>query len=201
MYVVGLTGGIGSGKSAVSALFESHGVAVVDADIASRAVVEKGQPALAKIAERFGDAILQEDGSLNRAALRKEIFSDPGERGWLEKLLHPLIYREIQRQLRAATSPYAVLVSPLLVETGQNRLTQRILVVDVPEEVQVERSMARDANSEEQIRAIMAAQASREKRLSYADDVIVNDKSLEDLAEQVKALHEKYCKLAASASV
>lgn len=196
MYVVGLTGGIGSGKSAVSALFETHGVTVVDADIAARVVVEKGQPALEHIADHFGESVLQEDGKLNRMALRKMIFSDPGERGWLEKLLHPLIHRELQRQLRAASGPYAMLVSPLLVETGQSRLTQRILVVDVPEELQVERSMARDANSEEQIRAIMAAQASREKRLGYADDVILNDGSREELAEQVNVLHEKYCKLA-----
>ncbi|MGQ9426008.1 dephospho-CoA kinase [Gilvimarinus sp. F26214L] len=199
MYVVGLTGGIGSGKSAVSALFESHGITVVDADIASRLVVEKGQPALEKIAEHFGPDILQQDGSLNRAALRKKIFDDAGERGWLERLLHPLIYREIQRQLAAASSPYAMLVSPLLVETGQNRLTQRILVVDVPEELQLERAMARDASSEEQIRAIMAAQASRDQRLKYADDVIVNDNTLEQLAEEVKALHEDYLSRAAGA--
>lgn len=198
MYVVGLTGGIGSGKSAVSALFESHGATVVDADIAARVVVEKGQPALERIAQHFGESVLQEDGSLNRTALRNKIFSDPGERGWLEKLLHPLIFREIQGQLRAGSGPYAILVSPLLVETGQNRLTQRILVVDVPEELQVERAMARDASSEEQVRAIMAAQASREKRLSYADDVIVNDQSRAALADQVKTLHDTYCKLAAT---
>lgn len=199
MYVVGLTGGIGSGKSAVSALFESHGAAVVDADIAARVVVQPGQPALARIAEHFGPDILQKDGNLNRAALRKKVFSDAQERGWLEKLLHPLIFTELQRQLRAATGPYAILVSPLLVETGQSRLTQRILVVDAPEELQVERSMARDASSEEQIRAIMKAQASRDKRLSYADDVIVNDRSLQELAQEVEDLHKKYCELAASA--
>lgn len=198
MYVVGLTGGIGSGKSAVSALFESHGVTVVDADIAARIVVEKGRPALERIADHFGKTVLQEDGSLNRAALRKMIFNDEGERGWLETLLHPLIHRELQAQLRAASGPYAMLVSPLLVETGQSRLAQRILVVDAPEELQVERSMARDASSEEQIRAIMAAQSSRKKRLSYADDMILNDGSREELAEKVKALHEKYCKLAAA---
>jgi dephospho-CoA kinase len=200
MYVVGLTGGIGSGKSAVSALFESHGVPVVDADIAARVVVEKGQPALTRIAEHFGSDVIQADGTLNRKALRNKIFADQGERGWLEKLLHPLIYREIQRQLREAQGPYAVLVSPLLVETGQSRLTQRILVVDVPEELQVERSMARDASSEAQIKAIMAAQASRDKRLGYADDVILNDSTLEALAHQVSDLHEKYCQLASEAS-
>lgn len=196
MYVVGLTGGIGSGKSAVSALFESHGITVVDADIAARVVVEKGQPALESIAGHFGKDVIQEDGALNRKALRNKVFSDDAERGWLERLLHPLIYREIQRQLNEANGPYAMLVSPLLVETGQSRLTQRILVIDVPEELQVERSMARDASSEEQIRAIMAAQASRKQRLGYADDVIVNDKSLDALARQVSELHEKYCKLA-----
>src|SRR5690606_30553935 len=168
------------------------------ADIAARVVVEKGQPALDSIAEHFGADMIQADGSLNRKALRNKVFSDDAERGWLERLLHPLIYREIQRQLKEASGLYAMLVSPLLVETGQSRLTQRILVVDVPEELQVERSMARDASSEEQIRAIMAAQASREQRLSYADDVIVNDKSLDDLAQQVSELHEKYCKLAST---
>jgi dephospho-CoA kinase len=200
MYVIGLTGGIGSGKSAVSALFESHGVPVVDADIAARVVVEKGQPALEKIADHFGPDVIQADGSLNRTALRNKIFSDPGERGWLEKLLHPLIYREIHGQLREADGPYAMLVSPLLVETGQSRLAQRILVVDVPEELQVERSMARDASSEDQIKAIMAAQASREKRLSYADDVIVNDGTLKELANKVSKLHANYCQLASEAS-
>lgn len=200
MYVVGVTGGIGSGKSAVSALFEAHGVPVVDADVAARLVVDKGRPALEKIAEHFGPEVIQADGSLNRAALRKLIFNDPGERGWLEKLLHPLIYREIQRQLREAEGPYAVLVSPLLVETGQSRLAQRILVVDAPEELQVERSMARDASSEEQIKAIMAAQASRDKRLSNADDVIVNDSTLKALADEVNNLHEKYTQLAREAS-
>jgi dephospho-CoA kinase len=200
MFVVGLTGGIGSGKSTVSALFESHGITVVDADVAARIVVEKGQPALQKIVAHFGEGVLQEDGTLNRAMLREKIFSNPAERGWLEGLLHPLIFREIQHQLRAASSPYAVVVSPLLVETGQSRLTQRVLVVDVPEELQVERSTARDANSEAQVRAIMAAQASREKRLGYADDVIQNDQSREALANEVKNLHEKYCKLASTQS-
>ncbi len=199
MYVVGLTGGIGSGKTAVSDLFENLGVAVVDADLAQRAVVEKGKPALAKIAEHYGADILLEDGNLNRPALRKIVFSDPQERGWLERLLHPLIFRHLQKNLMSADSEYAILVSPLLIETGQARLTQRILVIDAPDELRIERTVKRDNNDEAQVRAIMAAQADRETRLARADDVIVNDKSFEDLKATVDSLHQQYLKLAKAA--
>ena len=199
MYVIGVTGGIGSGKSAVSDYFASLGVAVVDADVAARIVVEPGKPALTSIAERFGELVIAKDGSLNRKVLREIVFSDPAQRGWLEKLLHPLIYQEITQQLANATSPYVLLVSPLLVETGQNRLTNRILVVDVPEELQIQRTINRDNNSEAQVRAIMAAQTDRKKRLSYADDVIVNDKSVDLLHLQIDALHQQYLALANNA--
>ncbi len=196
-YVIGITGGIGSGKTAVSDHFESLGITVVDADVASRTVVEIGTPALASIAEHFGSQVLQTDGSLDRAALRSAIFEDSTQRQWLESLLHPLIREEIVSGLESASSPYAILVSPLLIESGQSQLTERVLVVDVPEELQLKRTVARDSNSEQQVKAIMAAQASRQQRLDSADDVVVNDNTLEHLKAQVEALHQKYLKLAA----
>ena len=201
MFIVGLTGGIGSGKSAVSARFEELGVTVVDADIAARTVVEKGKPALAAIAQHFGADILTDDGSLDRAALRRIVFEDANQRGWLEKLLHPLIYQELKAGLKNATSHYSLLVSPLLIETGQNRLVQRILVVDIPEAMQVSRVMGRDNSSEEQVKAIMNTQTSREKRLRCADDVIVNNGGLEDMKLAVDRLHQQYLKMASEHGV
>ncbi len=198
MFIVGLTGGIGSGKTAVSDTFKSLGVDIIDADVASRIVVEKGQPALQQIAEHFGKDILQEDGTLDRALLREKVFAEPKEREWLEKLLHPLIYQTLNRLLSEASSEYAILVSPLLVETGQNKLTQRILVVDVPEQLQIERAVARDNNNEQQVRAIIAAQASRNRRLAYADDVITNDQDISFLHAEVKKLHLQYLQMAKS---
>ncbi|GAB1265033.1 dephospho-CoA kinase [Aurantivibrio infirmus] len=198
MFIVGLTGGIGSGKTAVSDTFKSLGVDIIDADVASRIVVEKGQPALRQIAEHFGKDILQEDGTLDRALLREKVFAEPKEREWLERLLHPLIYQTLNRLLSEASSEYAILVSPLLVETGQNKLTQRILVVDVPEQLQIERAVARDNNNEQQVRAIIAAQASRNRRLAYADDVITNDQDISFLHAEVKKLHLQYLQMAKS---
>ncbi len=196
-FVIGLTGGIGSGKSAASARFETHGITVVDADQASRTVVQPGQPALALIAEHFGAGILDAGGALDRAQLRQKIFADPAERQWLEALLHPRITIEIFRALQAATSPYALLVSPLLLEAKQDTLANRVVVVDVDETTQLARTMSRDANSEPQVRAIMAAQIGRAERLARAHDVIRNEGSLEDLQRQVDALHERYLQLAA----
>lgn len=195
--IIGLTGGIGSGKSAAAARFEqAHGIHVVDADIKSRVVVEPGRPALQKIVDRFGDAVLQEDGSLNRAALRERVFQVPDERRWLEQLLHPLIREEIVTDLASARSPYALLVSPLLVESGQYQMTRRVLVVDVPEALQIARTTARDNVPEEQVRAILKAQAQREERLRHAHDVIANDRDLAALHAQVDALHQQYLALA-----
>jgi dephospho-CoA kinase len=199
-WIVGLTGGIGSGKSAVSERFASLGIRVVDADVASRVVVEPGRPALAAIALHFGADILTADGALDRAALRSKVFADEAERKWLERLLHPRINEYIASELARAESPYAMLAHPLLVETGQTRICDRVLVVDVPESVQVARTMARDKNSEAQVRAIMAAQASREQRLAAADDVIVNDAGLEHLDAEVARLHGLYLELAAKAT-
>jgi dephospho-CoA kinase len=197
MRVVGLTGGIGSGKTAVSDHFEHLGITVVDADLASRQVVEPGTPALAAIAEHFGPEILQADGALDRAALRARIFADEGERHWLEALLHPRIGEALRDGLAAATSPYAILVSPLLFEAGQATLVDRVLLVDAPEALQLERTMARDQNSEAQVQAIIKAQASRAERQARADDILVNDGTLADLLTKVEALHERYLALAA----
>jgi len=198
MFVVGLTGGIGSGKSAVAERFQSLGIKVVDADVASREVVKPGQPALQSIAEHFGADVIRADGTLDRARLRSLVFADPAERIWLERLLHPLINAWIERELANAQSPYALLVSPLLVETGQIRFAQRVLVVDVSEETQLARTMARDANDAAQVKAIMAAQASRESRLARADDVISNDAGLDALDAAVAELHQRYLQMAAA---
>ena len=197
MFVVGLTGGIGSGKSAVGECFRALGVKVVDADQASRRVVEPGMPALAAIAEHFGADILLADGNLNRAAMREKIFANPPDKLWLEGLLHPLIIQWTLRELDSAPGPYAILESPLLLEMGQHRQVNRVLVVDVPVAVQIQRATARDSNSEAQIRAIIAAQMPREDRLAAADDVIDNTGTLEDLKDQVARLHHSYLQLAA----
>ncbi|WP_220804277.1 dephospho-CoA kinase [Pseudomonas sp. NCCP-436] len=194
-WILGLTGGIGSGKSAAAQGFIERGILVVDADHAARWVVEPGRPALARIVEHFGPQVLQADGQLDRAALRQQIFADAEQRRWLENLLHPLIGQEIVRVLNQAESPYAVLVSPLLIESGQHRMTQRILVVDTPPERQIERTIARDRNSEQQVRAIMQAQASREERLRHAHDVLLNDRDLAWLDREVERLHHFYLSL------
>ena len=198
MFVVGLTGGIGSGKTAVSDRFAALGIAIVDADVASRVVVEPGRPALADIAEHFGTEVIDAGGALDRAALRTRVFSDPNERRWLEQLLHPRIAEEIRSGIAGATSPYAMLVSPLLLEAGQAAYANRILVVDVPVEVQIARTMARDDNDEAQVRRIIAAQSPREDRLARADDVIENDKGLDALDSAVAELHARYLALAAA---
>jgi dephospho-CoA kinase len=194
-WILGLTGGIGSGKSAVARHFIDLGVHLVNADEAARWVVEPGRPALARIAEHFGQAILQADGSLDRAALRNRIFQSFEERQWLESLLHPLIRQEISDNLAQARSPYAILESPLLIESGQYRTTQRVLVVDAPETLQIERAMQRDRTSAEQIQAILKVQASREERLKHADDVLLNDRDLEWLQTEVERLHHFYLSL------
>ncbi len=194
-WVLGLTGGIGSGKSAVVEEFGRLGAHWVDADHAARWVVEPGKPALRLIAERFGEAVLASDGSLDRAVLRERIFQDLAQRKWLEELLHPLIRQEVADHLARAASPYAIMVSPLLVESGQYRQVDRVLVVDVPEAVQVERAVRRDQSSEAQIQAIIKAQVSREERLRHADDVLVNDRDLAWLKAEVERLHNFYLTL------
>lgn len=189
-FVVGITGGIGSGKSAVTDYLETKGITVVDADKVARVVVEPGTPGLAAIAEYFGNDILLPDGGLDRAALRKVVFDNPDERKALEGITHPRIREEIARQLSEASSPYVVLASPLLLESGQNSFANYVVVVDVPESVQLNRTMARDDNSEQLVKSIMAAQLDRKTRLSRADTSISNNSSLDELYARVDDLHE-----------
>jgi len=187
--LVGLTGGIGSGKSAAADYFQTLGVDVVDADLASRAVVEPGQPALEKIAEHFGSNIHDPHGQLDRAALRKKVFSDVAERKWLQQLLHPLINNYLVEQVNAAQSDYCLLVNPLLIESGQQQWCDIVVVVDVPVATQLSRTMARDDNTREQVQAIIDAQTSRDKRLNAADYVVTNDQDLGFLHDQIDTLH------------
>ncbi|MBC7197907.1 MAG: dephospho-CoA kinase [Pseudomonas balearica] len=194
-WILGLTGGIGSGKSAAAERFAELGVHVVDADQVARSVVEPGSAALAQIVDRFGVPILASSGELNRAALRERIFTSVEDRRWLERLLHPLIRQEIWASLSRAESPYAVLVSPLLVESRQHEQVDRVLVIDVPEDLQLQRVLARDQVSEDQVRAILAAQARRDDRLRHANDVLVNDRDLSWLRQEVDRLHDRYLQL------
>ena len=196
MYIIGLTGGIGSGKSTVANYFSELRINIVNADEAARHVVEKGSPALSKIATHFGPKSLLKEGSLNRAFLREEIFKHPDKRQWLEELLHPLIRTWIQGALENSSSSYTILESPLLLETNQHKLVDRILVVDVPVELQVRRAMQRDGNNKQQIEAIIDTQISREERIKRADDIIDNSGSSESLPEKVQTLHQTYLQLA-----
>ncbi|MGO2130987.1 MAG: dephospho-CoA kinase [Pseudoalteromonas prydzensis] len=196
-WVLGLTGGIGSGKSAVSAMFEQHNIMVVDADIIARQVVAPNSEGLAAISEHFGAQVLNPDGSLNRAELREVIFADTTEKAWLNNLLHPLIREKILTDLHSANSAYVMLVAPLLFENGLEQYCNRTLVIDVPVEIQLKRTIARDSISEQQARSIIAAQMSREDKLNRADDVIDNNRSLAQVAIAIQQLHEQYLALAA----
>ena len=200
MLTVGLTGGIGSGKSAVTRLFEDLGVPVIDADQASREVVKPGQPALQQLAQRFGDQIIDSRGELLRKALREIVFTDEQARKDLEAILHPLIRQRIDQQLGELSDPYAVLAIPLLIETGASYQVDRILVVNCSVSEQVRRVSNRDGVSEAQVEAILATQASREQRLKAADDVIENSGTIEEMKPRVAALHRKYLELAEQAS-
>ena len=192
--VIGLTGGIGSGKSTVARMFGALGVHWVDADDVARQVVEPGTQALRAIADHFGKSILQGNGELDRAALRQKVFEDPEQRRWLEGLLHPIIRQELIRQLSPEdyNLPYVMLVSPLLLETNQHELVERIVVVDVPEETQINRTMARDGNSREQVERILAAQMPRVARREKADAIINNAQPLERVEASVHALHQRF---------
>ncbi len=201
--IIGVTGGIASGKSTVARAFAALGVPWVDADDVAREVVEPGEPALAEIAERYsrekGLQILQEDGSLDRRALREIVFADPAERQWLESVTHPRIRQRLVAQLerlQAEGAPYVLLVSPLLFESGQSEMADRCLVIDVPESVQIARTAARDDVDEQQARAIVAAQMPRDERLARADDVIDNSGDEASLKVQVAELDRKYRELA-----
>ena len=198
MFILGLTGGIGSGKSAASSYFESLGITVVDADIVAREVVEPGQKAWQAIKDRFGNDALLADDTLNRAWLRQKVFAEPEERKWLESVTHPAIRDSLIQQLSNAQSAYTILASPLLFESGQSALVNRTLVVDVPLETQVQRACNRDDNDEAQIRRIIAAQLPRKDRLQKADDKVDNSGSIESLHTQLAPLHERYLKLASN---
>lgn len=195
--IIGVTGGIGSGKSAATQRFQEHGITVVDADLVSRQVVQPGTRALAAIAAHLGEQVMRDDGSLDRATLREIVFHDPAEKHWLEALLHPLIRDAIVTALQDSKGPYTILSSPLLLESGQDQLVDRVLVIDVPEALQLERTLSRDGGSEDTVRAIMDAQLSRQRRLARATDVIVNDGDLAQLNRAVDQQHEHYQRLAA----
>lgn len=197
-FVVGLTGGIGSGKSAAAELFEELGVAVVDTDRIAHALTAPDGAAMTAIREAFGAGVIAEDGSLNRPAMRALAFEDPDARKRLEGILHPMIRAESDRQCHAAQAPYVLLVVPLLIESGTYRgRVQRLCVVDCPEEIQVERVVSRSGLEACQVRAIMAVQARRADRLAAADDVVDNSGDLPQLREQVASLHRRYLALAA----
>ncbi len=191
--IIGLSGGIASGKTTVANLFNEHfNIDIVDADIVAREVVALGSEGLKQIAIHFGEEVLLEDGALNRAKLREVIFTDPTEKQWLNELLHPMIRNKIDSDLSKVTSPYALLVAPLLVENQMQGMADRVLIVDVPTEVQIERTMSRDNVSKEQVTAILKSQASREQRLAVADDVIKNHTKNQELLPQITDLHQKY---------
>jgi dephospho-CoA kinase len=196
IFTVVLTGGIASGKTAVSSCFERMGAAVIDTDVIARQIVEPGQPALARVVEEFGADFLDHEGRLNRRMMRDAIFSDPTQKTRLEGILHPLIAGEVLRQIRQLDAPYCILVVPLFTGTSAYSWTDRVLVVDVSEEVQIERVMARDGISLEQAQAILDSQIRRQARLALADDILDNSGSLADLNEKVKTLHKKYLELA-----
>ncbi|MCE0555735.1 dephospho-CoA kinase [Motilimonas sp. E26] len=192
MFILGLTGGIGSGKSAASGVFKTLGVPVVDADVVAREVVmpTSGSGALSQIAAHFGQHILLPDGQLNRAKLREKVFADVTEKQWLNNLLHPLIRQSLLSQLQACQGEYAILEAPLLIENDLLSYIDKLVIVDVPEDVQLKRAMARDNNSKAQIESIMAAQVSRAQRLKLADYVLDNSAEVNALAQQVKDLHQ-----------
>ncbi|WP_305830263.1 dephospho-CoA kinase [Photobacterium leiognathi] len=194
--VIGLTGGIGSGKTTVANLFaDTYGIDIIDADIVAREVVEPNTFGLNAIIEKYGKEILLEDGTLNRAKLRDAIFSQPELKTWLNNLLHPLIREKMQQDINQSQSPYCLLVVPLMVENNLQTMTHRLLVVDVDEQVQIERTQQRDNVSIEQIKNILASQASREQRLDAADDVITNNGDNKALVSQVEQLHLQYLKM------
>ncbi|QFI39802.1 dephospho-CoA kinase [Moritella marina ATCC 15381] len=198
MYVVGLTGGIASGKTTVADMIAAQGINVVDADIVAREVVAVGSDGLAQISAHFGSSILLDNGSLNRGLLRDKIFSDNANKQWLNDLLHPMIRTELLAQLAASDSLYTLLVVPLLVENNLTTLCDHVLVVDVAEQVQIARTIARDNVSVQQASAILQSQATREQRLAAADSVIVNN-DRQQVSKDAAVLHQKFLELAAAA--
>lgn len=194
---IGLTGGIASGKSAAADFFSARGVPVIDTDTVAREVVEPGQPGLAAVVAAFGRDVLTDEGRLDRGRLRRLVFADADRRRTLESILHPLIRAATFAHAERQQGPYQIFAVPLLAETGFDELVDRVLVIDCPPDVQLQRLMQRDGESEAAARQIIASQASRAGRLAVADDIIVNDGSLADLEAAVEALHQRYLGLAA----
>jgi dephospho-CoA kinase len=192
MLVIGLTGGIGSGKTTVANMFADRGIPVIDADIIAREVTQPDTTAYLKIINHFGEEILHDDGTLNRAMLRNLVFQDINKRRWLEDLLHPIIIDGIAERLKKVTSAYCIVVIPLLLETGPYPFIDRILVIDAPEHLQIERVVTRDNAVHQEVKSILDAQASRVTRLARADDVITNDGNLDHLIQQIDQLDAKY---------
>jgi dephospho-CoA kinase len=192
MLIIGLTGGLASGKSTVAARFAARGVPVIDTDVIARELVEPGQPALEKIRAAFGPDVLTTEGQLDRAWLKQQVFTDPAQRLRLEAILHPLIHQDVVSRLPALRGPYCLIIVPLLVESAQTYPLDRVLLVDVPEALQRHRAAARDGLNQELITTILASQTSRAQRLAIADDVIVNDTDLAHLDTEVARLHAIY---------
>ncbi len=192
MIKIGLTGGIGSGKSTITALFAQYNIPIIDADIIAHQLVEPKQPALELLKQTFGQCVINSDDSLNRNQLREIIFSDAEKKAQLEAILHPLIFKKMQSEFDKQTSPYSILCIPLLIETKMTAFVDRILVVDCSVETQIARVKQRDGLTTERILSIISSQVYRKTRLSYADDIIDNSNSESQLAEQVKKLHNKY---------
>lgn len=198
MLVVGLTGGIGSGKSSVATLFAECGAPIIDTDIIARELVAPKQPAFDSIIHHFGQDLVMPDGTLNRTQLREIIFTDTKERLWLENLLHPLIKKEMEHQINQLQAPYCIVIIPLLFEVEFYSMINRILVIDAPEALQIERVMTRDNVPKTKVQSILKTQTTRRIRLSRAHDVITNDGHKKDLLPQVKRLHELYTQIGQS---
>ena len=198
MLVVALTGGIGSGKTTACHLFKTLGTPIIDADIIARSLVERGEPALDEIMQQFGKLVLTSEGALDRAKLRQLIFNDAEKKSLLESILHPRIRQEMVRRISELTTPYCIIAIPLLVESGQMEIADRILVIDAPESEQLKRVIQRDEQTKAQVEAIISSQASRAARQAVADDIIHNDGDLIRLQTQVEVLHQKYLSIAES---
>lgn len=193
VFIIGLTGGIGSGKTSVANLFQELGIEIIDTDRIAHQLTQAGGDAIHPIRLTFGDHFILSDGSLNRSVMRQSVFSDESARHKLEAILHPLIYQEVLRRLPLIQSSYGVLVVPLLLETKEYlELINRVLVVDCPESLQISRTMQRSQLEEQEVRQVMAVQRSRTERLLCADDVIINDSDSQHLQRQVQRLHQKY---------